>query len=73
MDYMKNAKRKTIDGAELCFIRCDKNGNEIPEAALRGMNFTNATVERIVSEVASRVAGSAEGEGVAFDLNTGEF
>lgn len=62
MDYLKHGKRKTIGGGELTFIRCDKNGNVIPEEALRNLSITNSTIERIVSDVAVRI--SADGDGV---------
>ncbi len=62
MDYLKHGKRKTIGGKELTFIRCDKDGNIIPEEALKNLSITNATIERIVSEVAVRTAPvSADG------------
>lgn len=60
MDYLKNGKRKTIGGRELTFIRCDKDGNIIPEEALRSLSITNSTIERIVSDVAVRI--SADGD-----------
>lgn len=62
MDYLKNGKRKTIGGQELTFIRCDKDGNIIPEDALRNLSITNSTIERIVSDVAVRI--SADGDSV---------
>ena len=62
MDYLKNGRRKTIDGQELTFIRCDKDGNIIPEDALRNLSITNSTIERIVSDVAVRI--SADGDSV---------
>lgn len=62
MDYLKNGKRKTIGGKELTFIRCDKDGNVIPEDALRNLSITNSTIERIVSDVAVRI--SADGDSV---------
>lgn len=62
MDYLKNGKRKTIGGKELTFIRCDRDGNVIPEDALRNLSITNSTIERIVSDVAVRI--SADGDSV---------
>ncbi|NLH01325.1 MAG: hypothetical protein GX488_05415 [Clostridiales bacterium] len=56
MDYMKHGKRKTIGGQELVFIRCDKDGNVIPEETLRSLGITNSTIERIVGDVAGRIA-----------------
>jgi len=61
MDYLKNGKRKTIGGKELTFIRCDKDGNVIPEEALRSLSITNSTIERIVSDVAVRISGDGAG------------
>lgn len=57
MDYPKNAERRIIDGREISFIRCDKFGNEIPAEILKKMNFSNTTIDRIVSDVAERMAG----------------
>lgn len=59
MDYLKHAKRKTLGREELIFIRCDKNGNVIPEETLNSMSITNSTIERIVTDVAGRI--SADG------------
>lgn len=59
MDYMKHAKRKTIGRDELVFIRCDKDGNIIPEDTLRNLGITNSTIERIVSDVAGRISPSS--------------
>lgn len=61
MDYLKHGKRKTIGGEELTFIRCDKDGNVIPEEALRSLSITNSTIERIVSDVAVRISGDGDG------------
>ena len=60
MDYLKNGKRKTIGGEELTFIRCDKEGNIIPEDTLKNFSITNSTIERIVSEVAVRISSGSE-------------
>lgn len=60
MDYQKNDKRRTIGGKELTFVRCDKDGNVIPEEALHSLGITNSTIERIVSGVAGRISPSAE-------------
>lgn len=60
MDYLKHGKRKTIGGEELTFIRCDKDGNVIPEDALRNLGITNSTIERIVSEVSVRISSGSE-------------
>ncbi|MEG0778642.1 MAG: hypothetical protein RR147_02595 [Oscillospiraceae bacterium] len=72
MDYMKNAKRRTFGSEELVFIRCDRDGNIIPEEKLPNLKITNSTIERIVTEVAGRISAdsalSAEGifsEGIA--------
>ena len=61
MDYLKHGKRKTIGGEELTFIRCDKDGNVIPEETLRNLSITNSTIERIVSDVAVRISSGGEG------------
>jgi len=61
MDNRKNGRRRTIDGVELTFVRCDKDGNVINEEALRGLGITNSTIERIVSGVAGRISPSAGG------------
>jgi len=66
MDYLKHAKRKTIGGEELIFIRCDKDGNVIPEETLRNLSITNSTIERIVSEVAGRISGGTVSEDGVF-------
>ena len=60
MDYLKHGKRKTIGGEELTFIRCDKDGNVIPDDALRNLGITNSTIERIVSEVSVRISSGSE-------------
>lgn len=62
MDYLKNGKRRTIGGKELTFIRCDKDGNVIPEDALRNLSITNSTIERIVSDVAIRISADGDSE-----------
>jgi ribosomal protein S26 len=62
MDYMKNGRRKTVDGRELIFIRCDRAGNEIPEERLRGLGISNPTIEQIVGDVAVRSADGPNGE-----------
>ena len=56
MDYLRNAERRIIDGHEISFVRCDKFGNEIPAEKLKEMSFSNSTIDRIVSDVAGRVA-----------------
>jgi len=66
MDYLKNGRRKTVDGRELTFIRCDRDGNEIPETVLRGLAITNPTIERIVSDVAGRLNMVSE-DGYTFE------
>ena len=60
MDYLKNGKRRTIGGKELTFIRCDRDGNIIPEEALRNLGITNPTIEHIVSGVAGRITMSGD-------------
>lgn len=60
MDYMKNAVRRTIGSGELLFIRCDKDGNELTEAELSRLNFTNSTIERVVGAAAERIAPFSE-------------
>lgn len=47
----------------LRFIRCDRDGNEIPPEALARMNFTNSTIERLVTEAAGRLGYSEGGDG----------
>ena len=66
MDHLKNGKRKTVDGRELTFIRCDRDGNEIPEAVLRGLGITNPTIERIVNDVSVRLSVGGE-DGYSFE------
>ena len=56
MDYMKNALSRTIGSGELLFIRCDKDGDELSEAELSRLNFTNSTIERVVGGAAERIA-----------------
>ena len=70
MDYLKNGKHRTIGGRELTFIRCDREGNIIPEEALRGLGITNPTIEHIVSGVAGRITmsdGNTFEEGIITD------
>lgn len=52
-----------VDGHPLRFIRCDKDGNEIPPEKLVEMNFTNTTIQRIVTETASRLSNEAPAPG----------
>lgn len=59
MDYMNNSERHIIDGHQISFIRCDRLGNEIPSEKLREMNFTNSTIDRIVTDVAERISAEA--------------
>ncbi|MFB0920364.1 MAG: hypothetical protein QMB62_05725 [Oscillospiraceae bacterium] len=66
MDYLKNGKRRTIGGNELTFIRCDRDGNVIPEETLKNLGITNPTIEHIVSGVAGRITMS-DGEGGSFE------
>lgn len=63
MDYMKNAVSHPVDGGRLSFIRCDKDGRELSPEALAQMNFTNATIERLVTETAGRLAQEASPNG----------
>jgi len=70
MDYMKHGKRRTIGGEEFTLIRCDKDGNVIPDEALRKLSITTPTIERIVSDVAVRISAGGDGtfsEGVITD------
>lgn len=67
MDYLKNGKRKTIGGKELTFIRCDRDGNIIPEDSLRNLGITNPTIEHIVSGVAGRITLSGDENGTFED------
>lgn len=57
MDYIKNADRRIIDGHEICFVRCDRFGNEISAEKLKEISFSNFTIDRIVSDVALRMSG----------------
>lgn len=59
MDYLKNAERHVVDGRQISFIRCDKFGNEIPTEKLKAMNFTNSTIDKIVTDVAERISAEA--------------
>jgi len=66
MNYSEHGKRKTLGGRDLTFIRCDRDGNIIEEDALKHLEITNATIERIVGDVSARIApidadGSFEG------------
>ncbi len=61
MDERNNGRRRTIDGRELIFLRCDREGNELSEARLRGLGVTNPTIERIVGDVAGRLEACPEG------------
>lgn len=63
MDYMKNAEKQKVDGAQLSFIRCDKDGNVLSLEALAGMNFTNSTIDRIVTQTAGRLGSFPEADG----------
>ena len=63
MDYMKNAEKRYVDGRELSFIRCDKDGNEIPPEKLAEMNFTNTTIQKLVTETAGRLGIEQDGAG----------
>ena len=66
MDYLKHAKRKTLGREELIFIRCDKDGNVIPEETLNSMSITNSTIERIVTDVAGRISADGKDGGSYF-------
>lgn len=63
MDYMRNAEKRYVDGRELCFIRCDKDGNEISPERLSELNFTNTTIQKLVTETAGRLKGDSEENG----------
>ncbi len=71
MDYLKNGKRRTVDGRELTFIRCDREGNVIPEEELRSLGITNPTIERIVSGVAGRITMNDSGGTFSDSIITG--
>lgn len=60
MGYMKHARRRTVGSDELVFIRCDKDGNIIPDEQLKSFGITNSTIEHIVSDVAGRISSSDE-------------
>lgn len=71
MDYLKNGKRKTVDGRELTFIRCDRDGNVIPDETFKSLGITNPTIERIVSDVAGRISMTDEGGTFSDGIITG--
>jgi len=60
MQYLKNSKRKTLDGGELRFVRCDRDGNIIPAESLQNLSITNSTIERIVGGVSRRLSSHGE-------------
>lgn len=64
MDYLKNAEKRIIDGRMLSFIRCDKDGNEIPADKLREINFTNPTIDKLVTETAVRMGVEVDENGI---------
>ena len=55
MDYFNHGESRTIDGRELRFIRCDREGNDLSAAQLRGLDIVNDTIESIVSEASGRL------------------
>ena len=57
---MNTHNRETLTMGELRFLRCDKDGNEIPMDVLRNLNYTNSTIDKIVSETAGRIEGGRE-------------
>lgn len=63
MDYLKNAQSQMIDGRQLNFIRCDRDGNELSPEALAQMNFTNSTIDRIVTETAGKLGAPLGSDG----------
>ncbi len=66
MDYMKNAARKTIGSSELVFVRCDKNGNEISDEILRQLNFSNSTIDHLVTQTAERITMDSQEDDGSF-------
>lgn len=69
MDYLAHAESRSIDGRQLNFIRCDKNGTVLSDEELRGLNVTNSTIEALVGEVSARISLNAENDG-AFSLKS---
>lgn len=67
MDNMKNQLPVPLSGTQLRFIRCDRDGNEIPPETLAGMNFTNSTIDRLVTETAGRLGAVTGGDGIFSD------
>ena len=63
VDYLKNAKTIISEGRALSFIRCDKDGNEIPPEHLAQMNFSNATIAELVTGTAMRIGMNADEDG----------
>ncbi len=63
MDYLKNAKKIMVDGRQLSFIRCDRDGNEIPPERLAEMNFTNSTIDELVTGTAMRIGMETDSGG----------
>lgn len=66
MDYTANIQKHIVDGRELRFIRCDKNGNVLSPQQLQALSVTNSTIEALVTEVSSRIIT----EDGAFSLTT---
>ncbi len=55
MDNTANVQKRIVDGRELCFIRCDKNGNVLTPQQLLALSVTNPTIEALVTEVSARI------------------
>ena len=68
MDYLTHAARRTIDGRELNFIRCDGDGNVLTDRELAALSVTNPTIDSIVSLASSRIIIADEES--AFSLRT---
>lgn len=69
MDYLSHAESRSIDGRQLYFIRCDKNGAVLSDEELRLMAVTNPTIEALVGEVSARIS-FADGDDGAFSLKS---
>jgi hypothetical protein len=63
MDYMKNAKPGEADAGTLRFIRCDKDGRELSQKELEAMNFSNSTIDALVTETAQRLGAEPGPDG----------
>lgn len=69
MDYLTHAESRTIDGRQLHFIRCDKNGSILSDEELRALCITNPTIEALVGEVSARISIRSHDDG-SFSLSS---